>query len=78
MVNDIHRLEGMLTCDDGVCLEWVTVHLHKLEVIDSYEYYQCLRCAWGQVIKICGDWNLMIDTKSLCFMTANKVEIIIL
>ena len=38
MVNDIHGIEGMLTRDDGVCLEWVTVHLLKLEVIDSYEY----------------------------------------
>lgn len=38
MVNDIHGFEGMLTRDDGVSLEWVIVHLHELEVIDSYEY----------------------------------------
>lgn len=26
--------------------------------------------------EICGDWNLTINTKSLCFTVPNKVEII--
>ncbi len=70
MVNDIHGFEGLLTCDDGVCLEWVIVHLSLGGGDWLLWIYLLCGVKW---IKVCGGWNLMVNT--LCLTMGNKMEI---